>query len=119
MARENADLMVWLGDNMYLTESDANTRTGIHYRYTKSRSHAALQPLLAQLSHYAIWDDHDYGPNDADRSFVHKDLTLAAFQDFWANPSYGIDGLGGITSMFSCSTTAGFAHPTSAQRAKR
>ena len=55
------------------------------------------------MSHYAIWDDHDYGPNDADRSFVHKAITYNAFQDFWANPSYGIDGLGGVTSMFSWS----------------
>jgi alkaline phosphatase D len=103
IAREDADMMLWLGDNMYLTEADCNTRTGIQYRYTDSRSYPILQPLLAQMSHYAVWDDHDYGPNDADRSFIHKDLTLAAFQDFWANPSYGIDGLGGITSMFSWS----------------
>lgn len=103
IAQEKGDLMLWLGDNIYLNESDWNTRTGIHYRYTQSRSHPVLQPLLAQLSHYAIWDDHDYGPNDADRSFIHKDLTAAAFQHFWANPSYGVHGLAGITSMFSWS----------------
>ena len=103
MAQEKGDLMVWLGDNIYLNEADWNTRTGINYRYTKSRSYRELQPLLAQMSHYAIWDDHDYGPNDADRSFIHKDLTQAAFQNFWANPSYGVNGQGGITSMFSWS----------------
>lgn len=103
MGKERGDLMVWLGDNVYLNESDWNTRTGIQYRYTHGRSYTVLQPLLASMSHYAIWDDHDYGPNDADRSFVHKDLTHAAFQDFWANPSYGVNGQGGITSMFSWS----------------
>jgi alkaline phosphatase D len=103
ISKENADLMLWLGDNVYLNEPDWNTMTGIHYRYTKGRSFAALQPALAKMSHYAVWDDHDYGPNDADRSFIHKDKTLAAFQDFWANPSYGLPGEGGITSMFSWS----------------
>lgn len=103
ISNDTADLMVWLGDNMYLTEADWNTNTGINYRYTKARSFPALQPALAKMSHYAIWDDHDYGPNDADRSFIHKDKTYAAFQNFWANPSYGVNGKGGITSMFSWS----------------
>ena len=103
ISKENADLMLWLGDNLYLNEADWNTMTGIHYRYTKARSFPALQPALAKMSHYAIWDDHDYGPNDADRSFIHKDKTYAAFQNFWANPSYGVNGKGGITTMFSWS----------------
>jgi alkaline phosphatase D len=95
--------MVWLGDNIYLREADWNTMTGIQYRYTFNRSLKVLQPLLAQTHHYAIWDDHDYGPNDSDRGFVHKDKTLAAFRQFWANPSYGVEGEPGITSMFSWS----------------
>lgn len=103
IGKEDGDLMVWLGDNIYLNEADWNTRTGIHYRYTHGRSHRVLQPLLASMSHYAIWDDHDYGPNDADRSFVNKDLTTDAFQSFWANPGYGVNGQGGITGMFSWS----------------
>lgn len=103
IARENGDMMLWLGDNFYYNEPDWNTRTGLQYRATHGRSYKVLQPLLAQMSHYAVWDDHDYGPNDADRSFVHKDLALENFKTFWANPSYGVDGAGGITSMFSWS----------------
>lgn len=101
--KEKGDLMLWLGDNLYLNEPDWNTLTGMHHRYTHARSYAVLQPLLAQMAHYAIWDDHDYGPNDGDRSFVHKEKALQAFQEFWANPGYGVDGAGGITSMFSWS----------------
>lgn len=96
------DFMLWLGDNVYLREPDWNTSTGIYHRYTHTRSLPELQPLLLQCPHYAIWDDHDYGPNDADRSFIHKDQTLAAFQDFWANPTCGLDGPGsGITTQFT------------------
>lgn len=94
------DAMVWLGDNIYLREVDWYTRTGIQHRYTHARSQPALQPLLANVHHYAIWDDHDFGPNDSDRSYIHKDKTREAFELFWANPSTGLDGEHGITSFF-------------------
>jgi alkaline phosphatase D len=94
------DMMLWLGDNTYLREVDWHTRTGFYHRYTHTRSLPELQPLLANTHHYAIWDDHDYGPNDSDRSFVHKELAKEVFQDFWANPTYGLPDNGGITSYF-------------------
>ncbi len=94
------DVMLWLGDNVYLREADWYTRTGILHRYTHSRSLPELQPLLASTHHYAIWDDHDFGPDNSDRSFLHKDKTFEAFQLFWGNPSYGINSKPGITSFF-------------------
>lgn len=95
------DAMLWLGDNTYLREVDWSSRTGIMKRYTHSRSLAELQPLLASTHHYAIWDDHDYGPNDSDRSYLHKDKTLEAFRLFWGNPTVGLpDVTGGITTAF-------------------
>ncbi|MEO1257450.1 MAG: alkaline phosphatase D family protein [Bacteroidota bacterium] len=97
---QRPDLMLWLGDNTYLREVDWYTRTGFIHRYTHTRSLPELQPLLASTHHYAIWDDHDYGPNDSDRSFIHKDLAKEIFELFWANPSYGLPGKEGITSWF-------------------
>jgi alkaline phosphatase D len=97
------DFMLWLGDNNYLREADWNTRTGIYHRYSHSRAVPEMQPLLGRAHHYAIWDDHDYGPNDADRSFWNKDLTLAAFKDFWANPNYGQAGGQSIAGTFGWS----------------
>ncbi|MEL6356450.1 MAG: alkaline phosphatase D family protein, partial [Bacteroidota bacterium] len=94
------NLMVWLGDNTYLREPDWYTQTGVFHRYTHTRSVAELQPLLANTHHYAIWDDHDYGPNNADRTFVQKELTTKAFDLFWGNLTCGLPGMGGITSMF-------------------
>jgi alkaline phosphatase D len=98
--RQKPDIMLWLGDNTYLREPDWNTRTGIFHRYTHTRSVPELQPLLASVHHYGIWDDHDFGPNDADGSFIHKDKTLEAFKLFWPNPSFGVQGQMGITSAF-------------------
>jgi alkaline phosphatase D len=66
------------------------------------RSTPELQPLLSSCANYAIWDDHDFGPNDANGNFPLKDLTLEAFKMFWANPSYGLPGCDGegVTSQF-------------------
>lgn len=94
------DAMIWLGDNAYLREVDWNSRTGIFHRYTHSRSFKELQPLLASTHHFSIWDDHDYGPNDADRSFYNKRLTEEAFNLFWLNPVTNVTGQGGTTGTF-------------------
>ena len=99
--KEKADFMMWLGDNIYLREVDWNSHTGIYHRYTHMRSLAALQPLLGSMHHYAIWDDHDYGPNDSDRSYWGKKITEQAFKDFWANPNYDLVDQGGITGTFT------------------
>lgn len=88
---KNPDIMLWMGDNIYLREADWDTKTGIYHRYSHSRAIKELQPLLAKTQNFAIWDDHDFGPNDSDRSFYNKQITQQAFKDFWANKSYGLD----------------------------
>jgi len=88
---KNPDIMIWGGDNIYLREADWDSKTGILHRYTHSRSIKEMQPLLAKTQNFAIWDDHDFGPNDSDRSFYNKNLTLEAFKDFWANKNYGMN----------------------------
>ncbi|MBN8826451.1 MULTISPECIES: alkaline phosphatase [unclassified Spirosoma] len=88
MAAQKPDFMLWTGDNTYTRETDWNSRTGVLRRYTHTRSLPEMQPLLASTHNYATWDDHDYGPNDADRSYWLKPVTLEAFKLFWANPNF-------------------------------
>ncbi|MEM9159043.1 MAG: hypothetical protein AAGB46_08325 [Verrucomicrobiota bacterium] len=63
------DLMIWLGDNIYLGEEDWTSRTGFFRRYDHFRKQPYLRALNATAHHYAIWDDHDYGPNNSGESF--------------------------------------------------
>ncbi len=98
--RSNPDFMLWLGDNTYLREPDWNTWTGITKRWTHTRSTKEMQSLLASTHNYAIWDDHDFGPNDSDRGFWNKNKTLEAFELFWANPSYGVGDIKGVITQF-------------------
>ena len=79
---KNPDFMLWLGDNMYLRESDWNSRTGFINRYSNTRALPELQPLLASTHHYVTWDDHDYGPNNSDGSFWLKETATEVFKLF-------------------------------------
>lgn len=100
MSKSNADLMLWLGDNVYLREVDFGSYQGFGHRYTHMRSTPELKDLLKSQPNLAIWDDHDFGPNDCDGTFVHKDWSQDAFEAFWANPGYGFaPGSGGITTQ--------------------
>jgi alkaline phosphatase D len=98
---QQPDFMLWLGDNTYLREPDWNTWTGIVHRYGHTRALPELQPLLGSVHHYATWDDHDYGPDNSDRSFWNKAQTLKAFKLFWPNPNYVLGDHAGVTGTFA------------------
>lgn len=107
MAETPADFMLWLGDNWYTREVDYHSASGLRYRASHDRSQPVLQPLLKAMPHYAIWDDHDYGPNDFGASYVLKEESRRIFMDYWANPSYGMNGQG-IYTQFAWNDVAFF-----------
>lgn len=94
MAKTPADFHVWLGDNWYTREVDYSTAWGLNYRASRDRSLPILQEFMAKMPQYAIWDDHDYGPNDADKSYILKEESRQVFKNYWLNPSYGENGKG-------------------------
>ena len=98
MHAKKPDFMLWGGDNFYYREPDY-TRTGMIHRNNHARAVKSMQPLLANVHHYAIWDDHDYGPNDSDRSFPLKHLSLEMFKMYWGNTNFVFPNEG-ITSKF-------------------
>jgi len=98
MARAKPDLVLWLGDNLYFREADFSP-WGMADRYRKTRAVPELQTLLRTGQHAAIWDDHDYGPNDANHSFIHKGAALELFKRNWPNPSFGLPSTPGIFTV--------------------
>ncbi|MFM8839292.1 MAG: alkaline phosphatase D family protein, partial [Bacteroidota bacterium] len=92
--------MLWLGDNTYLREGDWESFQGMVNRYQHTRATSSMASLLAICPQYAVWDDHDFGPNDATGSWPLKRESLEAFKLFWANPSYGMPEFEGISSAF-------------------
>jgi len=99
IAAQKPDVMLWLGDNVYLQQPDFYDPASMAARYRRQRGFAPLQGLLAATSHLAIWDDHDYGPNDSDASYVLKGETLKLFRRYWPNPSFGLPDVEGTFGM--------------------
>ncbi len=99
MARDSAAFMVWLGDNWYTREADYLSTWGLYYRASLTRALPVMQPFWRAMPHYATWDDHDYGPDDADGSYELKDSSRALFLKYWPNPSYGQEQSGVYTKI--------------------
>lgn len=96
--RTNVDLLLMLGDNHY-----ANTNGAVVQRqfYQDQRRTGGWRELAAGLPVYAIWDDHDYGPDNSDGRLKGKEESLQTFKEHWANPAYGEPGNPGVYFKFS------------------
>ncbi|MFN3405551.1 MAG: alkaline phosphatase D family protein [Cytophagaceae bacterium] len=77
------DVMLWMGDNIYLGESDLIDTVRIYQRYDQYRAFHALKDFQMQMSNLAVWDDHDYAGNNSDCTFVNKKASLNAFRNYW------------------------------------
>lgn len=77
------DLFVWLGDNVY---GDSDRPELLAEEYRRGRNVTALEPLLATVPQIATWDDHDFGLNNADRTYPAREGSLRVFGQYWANP---------------------------------
>ncbi|APV50978.1 hypothetical protein BWI17_15555 [Betaproteobacteria bacterium GR16-43] len=96
IANLSPDLMLWLGDNIYTREADYTSREGINRRYRFYRSHPTLQKLWTATPHVAIWDDHDFGPDNSDFSYNGAGWSHEMFLRYWPMPySPPADGLYG------------------------
>lgn len=66
------------------------------YEYQLQRSVPSAQAMLHSVPQWAIWDDHDYGLNNGDRTSPVRELGLASFKKYWANPAYGLPEAPGV-----------------------
>jgi len=106
-ADKQPHFMLWLGDNLYfrpkgkfLGEADYASVERMAVRYRDVRSKSMFQKLFAATHHYAIWDDHDYGPNDSDKTFALKADALRLFRQYWPNPDMGSKDSPGTWTLF-------------------
>jgi alkaline phosphatase D len=98
IARQEPDLFLWLGDNVY---ADAESPTAIADEYRRQRGVSRALPVTRSIPQLAIWDDHDFGYNNGDGSSPSKAASLEVFRRYWANPSFGLDGAPGVFFEFS------------------
>lgn len=77
------DLFVYLGDNIYGDTVDMGVLRG---KYEKLGAKPEFQRLRATTPTLSIWDDHDYGANDAGKEYPKKVASRDVFFDFWRVP---------------------------------
>lgn len=76
------ELLLMLGDNHYANTTEIPK---LRTYYTAHRLSAGWRDLTARTPVYAVWDDHDYGPNNSDGTQKGKEDSLRIFHEFWAN----------------------------------
>jgi alkaline phosphatase D len=86
MNKDTNDGMIWLGDNVYYLLETRKEKLMVR-RMTKIRKKKdKLSDFISSTPQYAIWDDHDFGPNNSDGSFENKFASERVFKSFWPNP---------------------------------
>ncbi len=98
MAQEDSDMMIWLGDAVYLLGlqhamgqcpdgvDDWANKDMAFARYMFYRDyHDNLTKAMPQL---AITDNHDTGPNEFNKTMPTLGETREIFKDWWPNPEY-------------------------------
>ena len=83
IANLNPDAFIWLGDIVY--GKDGNPKH-LSRRFKKLKSKSSYQNLLQSTAVYGIWDDHDYGENDAGLEYPYKAESQQIFLDFLYEP---------------------------------
>ncbi len=87
MAARKAHLNLFLGDFPY---TDKGAKNEIRAGHKELRSIVGFNELTSSTPSYAIYDDHDFGPNDCDGTHENAEGALEAFKEYWPNPSYGL-----------------------------
>ena len=84
------ELLLLLGDNVYADVVDGrlvpSTPERIREAYellSKDEGFALIQKSTPIM---AVWDDHDFGNNDAGVEWVHKEVSAEIFHDFFGTP---------------------------------
>lgn len=89
MKRAEGDFMLWLGDYLYYFPKHYKSPEGMYKQQVATRRHNLHMDFMRSRPQYAIWDDHEYGPNDSDKDFIYKNEALALHKKFWPNPYFG------------------------------
>ena len=81
--RQKPDLFLLLGDNIYASDEDP---AHIIAQYVRLGNKPSFQRLRAEVPVMAIWDDHDFGQDDGGGDYPFKEMSKAAFLQFFRVP---------------------------------
>ncbi len=109
LASKNPEYVLMIGDNVYADREingdkiDSTPET-IWSRYTDMRLSVPFYFQQKLIPVHAVWDDHDYGANNSNETFTHKEASKEIFEAFFAQ-DLGDEiyakghGVGGLLSL--------------------
>lgn len=83
ISRQNPDLWIWLGDNIYTNTTDPVQYEAMFQSFFKQPEYTRFRedtPIIG------TWDDHDFGKNNADGSHPNKKAAQKIFLNFLEEP---------------------------------
>lgn len=83
MNQEQADLLVLLGDNVY---GDTEDMLELKAKYAQQWAKPGMQAMLTDTLVIGIWDDHDFGENDAGAHYPQKEASRQIMLDYFKVP---------------------------------
>jgi alkaline phosphatase D len=93
VARESPDYLILLGDNVYndvrnnLGQLEPASVEAIQQSYDALRADEGWSVLSSRLGReriFATWDDHDYGLDNGDKTFINREKSLETFLNFFS-----------------------------------
>jgi len=81
---EQPDIWIWLGDNIY---GDTENMDELRAKYLLQKSNTDYQELRKNTTILGVWDDHDYGLNDAGKEYSKKEESQQELLDFLDVPN--------------------------------
>lgn len=106
IARAKPDCFLFIGDNIYLPnklEEYPGTREEVLKLYCDTYDHQRrmpeMQPLLRSTISFALWDDHDFGGNNSDRTWPWRGVAREALNLYFPN-NYGLPDAKGCFYKF-------------------
>jgi alkaline phosphatase D len=100
---DGPDIIISLGDNVYADWKEGKALSpyareiDLWERYFQTRKSLSVFRSPGLVPFIAVWDDHDYGMNDGDGTYPHKEparKVFEAFFPFWADGKDLRDGPG-------------------------
>lgn len=94
--KKNPDFFLWLGDNTYYTSGEWNDSTRMAQNWSRRLASPPLAEMMKSVPQRAIWDDHDFGPNDADSTYALKEVSALIFTSVFAQTPFRLAEYGDI-----------------------
>jgi alkaline phosphatase D len=83
------DLWIWTGDVAYLSTHETNGTLN-ELQFNQSKNTETYTNLRNKVPIIGIWDDHDYGVNNGDKSYKFKERNRQLYLDYLDEPKDSI-----------------------------